>query len=443
VTAEDSPISRPERSTTEHEPNGPANTVRGRLGVLLLVRNSVQHDARVLRAAHVAQTATARAALILGVASTDTQAGPCAIEQIAVIRLRPWGELPRRLSALRQRLSGRGQEATSVSGTEVGTLIDSGSRGAPPLTRSALFRRRAAGMVFVVQASKVAIRVRPEVVHANDWNTMWAGMAIKLLCGARLIYDSHELWADRNGRWENRRWLTACEALFVRFADEVITSSPGHSQAIARRCHIPAPKVVRNIPSAPPSTSERTSSPSGSQVVYVGGLMPGRGLEQMIDVLALLPEVQLRAIGPGSMTFRAALEQRARTTGVADRLWICDPVPPDAITDAIADAAVGLCLIQPVCRSYELCLPNKLFEYAIAGIPVLASDLPVIAETVRLADIGEIVGPSDPSAIAAGLERLLKADSLACKARNARRFAESQTWEKESLTLAMAYAEKE
>ena len=77
-------------------------------------------------------------------------------------------------------------------------------------------------------------RLRPEVVHCNDWNTMWIGVAARL-SGSSVVYDSHELWADRNGRREMRWWILACEWLFVRVADRTITTSPGYADVLAHR----------------------------------------------------------------------------------------------------------------------------------------------------------------------------------------------------------------
>jgi glycosyltransferase involved in cell wall biosynthesis len=135
--------------------------------------------------------------------------------------------------------------------------------------------------------------------------------------------------------------------------------------------------------------------------------MPGRGLEEMIEALPLLPGLQLRAIGPGATGYRSSLLERAARLGVADQVDLPGPVAPDDVQAALAGATFGLCLIQPICRSYELSLPNKLFEYVAAGLPILASDLPVIAEVVRGSRLGEVVSPGDPSSIAAGVRRLL------------------------------------
>ena len=100
--------------------------------------------------------------------------------------------------------------------------------------------------------------LRPSLLHCNDWNTMWIGVAAKLTRGTHVVYDSHELWADRNGRPELRAWLVAAEALFVRVADEVVTTSPGYADELARRYRIPAADVVRNLPAgAPPDSDAR------------------------------------------------------------------------------------------------------------------------------------------------------------------------------------------
>ncbi len=268
---------------------------------------------------------------------------------------------------------------------------------------------------------------------------MWVGIAAKALVGSRLIYDCHELWPDRNGRREWRPWLLACEWLFVRLADAVITTSPGYARKMAGRYRIPPPVVVRNIPSGPSSPAQPVRRELGT-AVYLGGLMPGRGLEQVIDAMAMVPDVRVRLIGPGRAEYRAELLHRAQNVGVGDRISLEPPVPPQLVLDAIAPAQVGLMLIQPVCPSYELTLPNKLFEYAAAGLPMLASDLPVIGQVVRQAGLGEVVEPADLEAVAGGLRRLLEADANSTVRRRVRAFAAEVSWTEEQKLLERVYA---
>jgi glycosyltransferase involved in cell wall biosynthesis len=366
---------------------------------LLLVRNAVSHDARVLRAARVAETALQGRAVVVGAATTAAPAGTHRVQGVEVRRLR--------------------------------------ARGRAPGVR---LRRALSGASFAWQALRLARRERPAVVHANDWNTMWCAVAIKLTCGAGVIYDSHELWADRNGRWEWRWWLLTSEALFVRVADAVITASPGYADVLARRYRIERPTVVRNIPET--SGSGVTREPGEPPwAVYVGGLMPGRGLEQAIDAVALMEDMGVRMIGPGAAQYRTHLQQRAQAAGVLERVRIEPPVPPAYVPTVLGEAIAGLCLIQPVCRSYELTLPNKLFEYAAAGVPVLASDLPVIGAIVRGNGLGEVVEPEDPAGIAAALERMREPSHWQNAARQSRTFARANGWAGEAGTLAGIYKE--
>ncbi len=421
------------------------------------MRNGVDHDARVLRAARVAQRTLGGSALVVGVATASAPVGEEIVEGVAVLRL------PARPTALGRMAGvfGQGASATRArereaspkhGGETIGGLDGTPAATGPSsrttgLTLAGRARRTLGGLSFTLQALSVARRARPRLVHANDWNTMWAGLLVKLLCGSRLVYDSHELWADRNGRWEWRPWLLACEALFVRAADEVLTSSPGYAEVLVDRYRIPPPSVVRNIPESPHHPeSPRAGAfnrPTPPLVVYIGGLMPGRGLEQMIDALPLIPAVCLRAVGPGAPQYRASLLARAENAGVADRLELRDPVPPAEVGKALAGAAAGLCLIQPICRSYELCLPNKLFEYAAAGVPVLASDLPVLGALVRHEGFGALAPAADPQEIAASLERLLEPEGWRLAAQRARAFAGAHSWSGEAHTLAGAYRRAE
>jgi glycosyltransferase involved in cell wall biosynthesis len=401
---------------------------RGAARSLLLVRNGIEHDARVLRASRVARGVLDGEPLVVGVATASAPPGEAIVDGIGVVR---FATRPPVLARVR-----RPKLSTSIARP---TRLGARHHADPPrLTPMGRARRILGGVSFALQALSLARRVRPVVVHANDWNTMWCGLAIKLVCGSRLVYDSHELWADRNGRWEWRPWLLASEALFVRVADEVITSSPGYADALATRYRVPKPEVVRNIPETRTNAGVAVQ-PERVHVSYIGGLMPGRGLEQMIDALALLEGVRLWAIGPGAVGYRESLLARAAAAGVEDRVELRPPVAPSEVKSVLAGAAAGLCLIQPICRSYELCLPNKLFEYAAAGVPILASDVPVIAAVVRGEGLGEVVAPADPRAIAAGLERLLQPQRWKLVAERVSGFAAAHDWGGEACALTGVY----
>lgn len=418
---------------------------------LILVRNTVSHDARVLREATTLR-GLGFTVLVSGVVSNRERQEELEIDGVPVVRLDPAGALCGLLPRGRRIGPGPGDRdgLTAAADDRARTASAADGHGAEVSVRSLLrqrLQRQAVTASFYLQGIALVRRTSPALVHANDYNTMWIGLAAKLLCGSRLIYDSHELWPDRNGRPEWRPWLVACEALFVRLADATITTSPGYAEAIAARYRIAPPVVVRNIPVPDRAADGKPADgPSGSSIapsaplaVYLGGLMPGRGLEQAIEALTLVPELRLRLIGPGRDSYRYELQRRIETAGVIDRAEVCPAVPAGGVLAAIRGATMGLMLIQPACRSYELTLPNKLFEYAAAGLPILGSDLPVIGPLVRDEGLGEVVPADDIALIARGLRRLADPDLNASRRARVRAFAERVTWERERAILEHIY----
>jgi glycosyltransferase involved in cell wall biosynthesis len=391
---------------------------------LVLVRNAVTRDARVLRTAETLRDAGFEV-LVIGVTSTAEPRRRDRIQGQSVIRIDPRGGLARRPA-------------------RVG-LASAGTVAAPPTPRSprhARARRLAVTAAYYARGLALVRRVRPDLVHANDYNTMWIALGAKLLWGSRVVYDSHELWPDRNGRPEWRRWLLACEAVFVRLADATITASPGYATALAHRYRIDPPTVVRNIPDAEPASATAERAPGQPPLaVYMGGLMPGRGIEVSIRALAAVPELRLALVGPGSATYLSALRELAARCGVAERLELSEPVAPSQVVATAAHASVGLMLIEPVCRSYELTLPNKLFEYALAGVPILASDLPVIGPLVRDHGLGATVAADDVATVAGGLRELIEPERNAAVRARVRQFAAAHPWHADRDVLSGVYAD--
>jgi glycosyltransferase involved in cell wall biosynthesis len=393
---------------------------------MVLVRNTAVHDARVGRAVGVL-AAAGWAPQVVGVQSTDVREAAGEVAGAPLVRLDPGAGLRRRR-----------HPPAAPSSRPAGPPSPS-SRPPGPAQR---LRRLVVTADFYRQGLAAVRAGRPALLHCNDWNTMWIGVAAKPLWRTRVVYDAHELWADRNGRPEARAWIVAAEALFVRAADVVITASPGYAAELATRYRIPPPAVVRNVPEHHAATGRVPAGDNGSPptLAYVGGLLPGRGLEQPIAAVALVPGVRLTLIGPGDEAARARLSALAAAHGVGDRVERRPPVAPEAVVGALAGATAGLCLIQPICRSYELTLPNKLYEYVAAGLPVLASDLPVIGSVVREHGIGELAPPEDVEAVAAALRRLLEPGRREQAAAASRRLAETVTWATEQAELARAYA---
>ncbi len=401
-----------------------------------VVRNGFVHDARVLRAVRTLAEVGYRP-LVVAALTASGQAEEEVDDGVAIDRVRP----SRPVAWIARRFEHARPPAAQVAGP--GAAVARGGGGTSLGLRAFRSLRT---LDYHWRAARVVVSRRPALVHCSDHNTMWVGLAAKLLAHSRIVYDAHELWPDRNGRWEWRPWLLATEAVFTHLADEVIVASPGFVAPMTRRYRIPAPRVVRNVPSPAPGPREPAPSPTadaatGPLVVYVGTLLAERGLEQAIDAVALVPGVRLALIGHGGGASAAgALTDRARRAGIGDRFEIRGPIHPDRVVEALRGASVGLSLFQRTCLSHERTLPNKLFEYLAAGVPVLTSDVELSADFVRRHRVGEVVPAADPAAIARGLSALLEPGRLEALRPRIERAAREHSWERERAALLEAYA---
>lgn len=376
--------------------------------------------------------------LVLAVVSTLERRAREDIEGIPIVRIEPVSPAVRVIRHLRRRPAA---SATRASAANPSAAPSSAPHTARRVTGLVRLHRWLTTLSYYRLGAREVLRRRPELVHCNDYNTMWIGVFARLVTGARVVYDAHELWPDRNQRPEPRAWLLACEWLFVRVAHRTITTSPGYAEVMARRYRIPPPQVVRNIPArvAPLPTEHRPARNGAVTAVYVGAVTTNRGLEEAVQALAHSSDLRLRVIGPGRDDYRAGIAELAARVGVADRLELLDPVPPGELVDCIRDADAGLALIQPGCLSYQLSLPNKIFEYLAAGLPVVGSDLPVMGAFIRDERVGLTAAPHDPAAIARAIERL--GDPALGESLRARvaEVAARLTWDREAAALAGVY----
>jgi glycosyltransferase involved in cell wall biosynthesis len=176
---------------------------------------------------------------------------------------------------------------------------------------------------------------------------------------------------------------------------------------------LPDPTIaVLNVPE--PTTidssmdlrSELGIDDSQAIVLYQGSIQENRGIEPAIDAIARLDDVTLVVIGYGY--HRPTLESVVLERGLTDKVRFFGPVPNDELISYSASADVGLANIVNSSVSYHTSLPNKLFEYVMAGIPVVGSDSPEIGRIVAEESIGEICDADDPEALASAITRILE-----------------------------------
>lgn len=262
------------------------------------------------------------------------------------------------------------------------------------------------------------------------WLALWGR-----LLGRTVAYDSHELYLETPlvlNRPARRRFWTAWEDAGFALIRRCITVSPAIRDRLqARHPHVRF-HVLPNMPVRDPAGPRREGAapvPGGPvRLVFQGGLRVATGLPELFLALRDRPALQACTLdvyggGPEAESLRAS----ARDAGVDGRVRFHGSIPFEELPAKMAQADVGIHLMQPVCGSFALTWANKTFDYAHAGLPVLLGDNPAHRALLAEHPVGVLADSFSPAAIGEALEALLR--DYARHADAARRAAREWHWD--------------
>jgi glycosyltransferase involved in cell wall biosynthesis len=269
---------------------------------------------------------------------------------------------------------------------------------------------------FEIGFGRVVDRLKPDIIHANDYRMIGVGARAKVRAAARgrdvkLVWDAHEYVPGLTPAFSWPRWLPAQiahEREYGRHADAVVTISPALAELLRSGHRLPElPAVVLNCPEREELGGDgaldidvRTAcglGPDTPLLAYCGGINAVRGVTLMVEALPDLPGVHavFVSVPPnGRRTGIDELEERARALGVTDRVHVLPYVKHWQVVPFLstADAAVSPLLHLP---NHEIALSNKFFEYSHARLPLIVSDVRTMAAMVRQTGQGEVFRAGD------------------------------------------------
>jgi glycosyltransferase involved in cell wall biosynthesis len=299
------------------------------------------------------------------------------------------------------------------------------------------------------------LRRPPEIIHANDLNTLPAAAWAARILRCPYVYDAHELYADEHPDLSSaeRRVRAAVEGRYAKAAAAVLTVNRLLADDLVARYGILPPIVLRNLPervSGPnPVTSERPLGEPGTLRLLYHGAHIGLAQHGVDDILRALSRVSGRAAV--TLTMRgnlqaaeaSALRRRLFELRISDCVRICPPVPgaEALVRAAIADGAeVGLAVHPPLCGNYNLTTSSKLYEYQAAGLACCASDLAGNRLTIA-PGAGIFYAPGNDEELAAHfVELALDRPRLRAMQQAAYRHAQAELgWERERAQLLTLY----
>ncbi|MBU1096598.1 MAG: hypothetical protein CVV23_13430 [Ignavibacteriae bacterium HGW-Ignavibacteriae-2] len=230
----------------------------------------------------------------------------------------------------------------------------------------------------------------------------------------KIYYDCRELYPFLAGL-RNRKYLQIAirfiERVFISKVDKVIATAPMDAQFIQHYYKITDPIVLRNLPKIKKCTESinlrgKLNIPENSKILlYQGVIFEGRGIGKTISALPKLEDAHFIVIGSGNK--RKEYEKLAIDLGVEDRVHFIGTKSQEELINYTTEADYGLSLIENISLSYYYALPNKMFEYIAAGVPVICSALPQMKDIVDDYKVGWVLDIENGN-VASAIEKIMK-----------------------------------
>lgn len=288
---------------------------------------------------------------------------------------------------------------------------------------------------------------KTDVILANDLDTLAPAFLVARLRGLALVYDSHEYFTEAAGLTHRtipkRTWELIEGFIFPRLR-HVYTVNETIANIYREKYHVNV-KVVRNIPtesSQPPKLSMADLNlPEDKKIVILQGayLDIDRGAKEAALAMQYLDDVLLVVIGEGQEM--SIVREIAERPGIKGKIAVFGKMPFEQLQQYTMQAALGLSLDKDTHLNYKYSLPNKLFDYLRAGIPVLTSKLPELVRIIEAKKIGTFISSHEPIDLARDIRSALGNPNLPVWKQNATEAGKEFSWENEARTIVQIFGE--
>ncbi|MBC6976276.1 glycosyltransferase [Bacillus sp. Xin] len=294
------------------------------------------------------------------------------------------------------------------------------------------------------QMVKKGLGKKYDLYHSNDLNTLPQGwLCAKVFRKKKLIYDSHEVQTSRTGY--NSKIYGIMEKFYLKYADVMIMEN--HTRAkYAEDLYGFYPKVIHNYPFVTqPEQSDSVdlhkmlNLPIEEPILlYQGGIQTGRGLDKLIQAVPMFNSGTVVFIGDGRI--KPDLQKMVMELGLENKVKFMPKVPVNELLHYTKNAYLGFQVLNNVCFNHYSASSNKLFEYMMSGVPVIACSFPEIQRVVEKEYTGICVDSHDPASIAEGVNHLLNHPEEREKMRrNCFTARENYNWENEKRIFVDIY----
>ena len=280
---------------------------------------------------------------------------------------------------------------------------------------------------------------KADIFFSNDLDTLAANFIASKLKKVKLVYDSHEYFTEVpelvKRPFKQSIWLKIEKWIFPKLKN-VMTVNDSIAEIYFKKYKVNV-KVVRNVPfaadlSLPVESRNNWNIPSGVKIfLFQGaGINIDRGAEESIEAIKMVDGAVLLFIGGGDVIEH--LKSRVSESGLSEKVFFIPKQPFNELIKFTRMADFGITLDKNTNLNYRFSLPNKLFDYIQANLPVLCSDLVEVKRIIEKYDIGIVVSADDPQTLAGKMKEMMSDDTSLARWKNNLNIAAAElNWEKE------------
>ena len=260
---------------------------------------------------------------------------------------------------------------------------------------------------------------KTDLFYANDLDTLAPMFLLSKLKKKPLIYDSHELFCEvpelKASRIKKSIWQKL-EGYIIPKLKTCITVNDSIAKIYEAKYNVPF-YIIRNISDFDqtfiPKSRVQLSLPEDKKIILLqgAGINVDRGAEELIDAMEFVQNAVLYIIGSGDVWEN--LKQKVLfNKNIQNKVVLINKLPKSELINYTFNADLGLSIDKNTNLNYLYSLPNKIFDYIQAEIPILASRLPEIENIILQYKIGDFIDDHNPKTIANKLNEMLYSQQL-------------------------------
>jgi glycosyltransferase involved in cell wall biosynthesis len=280
---------------------------------------------------------------------------------------------------------------------------------------------------------------KPNLLWSNDLDTLPCNFLVSRLYNIKLIFDSHEYFTEVPeliNRPLIRSLWKVIEKMLLPKIKRVITVSQSIADIFEKEYHINV-SLLRNVPVLKKKeiTLENIKIKGKKIIIYQGALNINRGIEYMVKAMQYIDNSVLYILGAGDISQQISaliLELKLQ-----EKVILKGIIPLRELHGYTQQADIGLSLEEDAGLNYRYALPNKIFDYVHAGIPVLVSNLPEMKQLVSQYELGDWIAQHDPKHIAQKITAMLEnKEKMEFWKANCKKAALELNWDKEKQVIS-------